>query len=189
MKKKTFVRLFLTFFFIISLTFFYLKLTKKTNIPISNFENNNEVLKNSNISLDIKYISYDEKGNKYTINAEKGEVDLKNANEIYLTNIKALIELSNSEKIKITSDFGKYNILNYNTIFSKNVRVNYLENNIASEYLDFSLEKNSMIISRDVVYSSLENILYADVVEINIKNKDTKIFMDDSNQKVKIYSK
>ena len=46
-----------------------------------------------------------------------------------------------------------------------------------------------MIISRDVVYSSLENILYADVVEINIKNKDTKIFMDDSNQKVKIYSK
>lgn len=64
-----------------------------------------------------------------------------------------------------------------------------MENNIASEYLDFSLEKNSMIISRDVIYSSLENVLYADVVEINIKNKDTKIFMYDSNQKVKIYSK
>ena len=32
-----------------------------------------------------------------------------------------------------------------------------------------------MIISRDVIYSNLENILKADVIEINIKTKDTKI--------------
>ena len=34
-----------------------------------------------------------------------------------------------------------------------------------------------MIISRNVVYTNLENILKADVIEINIKTKDTKIFM------------
>ena len=34
-----------------------------------------------------------------------------------------------------------------------------------------------MIVSRDVVYTNLENILKADVIEVNIKTKDTKIYM------------
>ena len=34
-----------------------------------------------------------------------------------------------------------------------------------------------MIISKNVIYTNLENILKADVIEINIKTKDTKIFM------------
>ena len=54
--------------------------------------------------------------------------------------------------------------------------------------MDFSLERNSMIISKDVNYSNLENILKADVVEINIKTKDTKIFMYDK-KKINIKSK
>ena len=43
-----------------------------------------------------------------------------------------------------------------------------------------------MIISRNVIYTNLENILKADVVEINIKTKDTKIFMYDKDKKVNI---
>ena len=35
----------------------------------------------------------------------------------------------------------------------------------------------------------LENILKADVIEINIKTKDTKIFMLENNKKVNIKSK
>ena len=46
-----------------------------------------------------------------------------------------------------------------------------------------------MIISRNVIYTNLENILKADVVEINIETKDTKIFMYDSKDKVNIKSK
>ena len=46
-----------------------------------------------------------------------------------------------------------------------------------------------MVISRNVVYKNLENILTADVVEINIKTKDTKIFMYEKNKKVKVKSK
>lgn len=189
MKKKIILKFFIIFFFTSALIILNLKYTKKTNIETNNSHNENDLIKNSNVSLDIKYISYDAKGNKYTINAKKGEVDIKNSDEIYLTTINALIELNNSEKIIITSDFGKYNVINYNTIFSKNVNVKYLENNITSEYLDLSLEKNLMIISRDVIYSSLNNILYADVVKMNIKNKDTEIFMYDSNEKVVIKSK
>ena len=54
--------------------------------------------------------------------------------------------------------------------------------------MDFSLERNSMIISRNVNYNNLENELKADVVDINIKTKDTKIFMLEEGKKVNIKS-
>ena len=79
--------------------------------------------------------------------------------------------------------------MNFDTIFSKNVNVDYLENNIKGEYLDFSIDRNTMIISKNVIYTNLENILKADVVEINIKTKDTKIYMYDKDHKVNIKTK
>ena len=59
-----------------------------------------------------------------------------------------LIKLKNSNKITIRSDYGKYNTNNFDTIFSKNVVVNYLDNKILGDYADFSLERNSMIMSK-----------------------------------------
>ena len=94
--------------------------------------------------------------------------------------------MKNKNEIKITSDFGKYNILNYDTIFNQNVVSIYLDNKITSEYLDFSLTRNSMIITRDVIFTNTENTLKADVVEMNIETKDTKIFMFDNKRKVNI---
>ena len=46
-----------------------------------------------------------------------------------------------------------------------------------------------MIVSRNVVYTNLENVLKADVVEMNLKTKDTKIFMYKNNEKVNIKNK
>ena len=46
-----------------------------------------------------------------------------------------------------------------------------------------------MIISKDVVYTNIDNILKADVIEINLKTKDTKIFMHENEKKVSIESK
>ena len=67
--------------------------------------------------------------------------------------------------------------------------IDYQENKITGEYLDFSIERNSMIVSKDVIYTNIENILYADVIEINIRTKDTKIFMYEKEKKVNIKSK
>ena len=95
----------------------------------------------------------------------------------------------NSENILIISDYGKYNTENFDTIFSKNVKINYLNHKIIGEYLDFSLERNSMLISKKVVYTNLENILKADVIEIDILTKESKIFMYENQKKVNIKSK
>jgi hypothetical protein len=64
-----------------------------------------------------------------------------------------------------------------------------LDNKINGEYLDFSIARGNMIISRNVVYSNPENILEADIIDINIETKDTKISMFDKNEKVNLRSK
>ena len=38
-------------------------------------------------------------------------------------------------------------------------------------------------------YNNNKNVLYADVIEINIQTKDTKIFMYEKDKKVNIKSK
>ena len=98
------------------------------------------------------------------------------------------IKLINSDDISIVSEYGKYNSGNFDTIFSKNVIINYLNNEITGEYLDFSLERNSLLMTKKVVYTNLENILKADAVEMNLKTKDTKIFMYENQKKVNINS-
>jgi hypothetical protein len=142
----------------------------------------------SNKIKDVKYTTKDADGNEYIITATEGEIDYSNTNTIYLTNIKAKIKLIDSEDISVTSDYGKYDSGNFDTIFSKNVIINYLNNEITGEYLDFSLERNSLLMTKKVVYTNLENILKADAVEMNLKTKDTKIFMYENQKKVNIKS-
>ena len=172
------------FFFLYSKFFENKQLEKNL---ISEIEEKN--FTNSNIIKDIKYSSKDLEGNEYIILAEEGEIDLNNSNVIFLKNIKAYIKLiKKNEMITIVSDYGKYNTLNYDTIFSKNVKIDYLDNKIIGDYLDFSMIKNKLIISKNVVYTNPKNILKADVIELNTVTKDTKIFMYNSKKQVKVES-
>ena len=143
----------------------------------------------SNIIQNVKYTSKDIRGNEYIITAKEGEIDINNDNVIFLKSVEATIILNNQNKIFISSEYGKYNINNFDTIFNKNILINYLQNNIKGEYLDFSFERNSMIISDSVVFSDNNNILKTDVVEINIENKNTKFYMYDKNHKVSFKTK
>ena len=138
----------------------------------------------SNIIQNVKYTSKDIRGNEYIITAKEGEIDINNDNVIFLKSVEAKIILNNQNKIFISSEYGKYNINNFDTIFNKNILINYLQNNIKGEYLDFSLQRNSMIISEDVVFSDSDNVLKTDVVEIDIKTKNTKFYMYDKDHKV-----
>ena len=190
MKKKLVFRIIsiLLIFFLISIL--YLKFLKKEEtISTTMSDIEEETVTSSNIIKDVNYTSNDSKGNEYIINASEGQIDLNNTKTIFLTNVRAYIKLEDSSEIKIISDFGKYNIDNYDTIFSKNVIITYMLNEIKSNYVDFSLNRNSMIISKDVVYTKNNNILKADVIEIDIRTKDTKIFMHEQNDKVNIKAK
>ena len=147
-----------------------------------------EEVENSNVIKDVRYKSKDSSGNEYILEASEGVIDQENTNIIYLTSIKAIIKLKAYNSIEIYSNFGKYNIDNFDTIFSKNVLIEYLDNTIMGDYLEFSLNKNLMTISRNVVFKNNKSSLKADVIEVDIKKKDIKISMYEENKKINIKS-
>ena len=165
---------------------FYFNNQKEKKVNLEDKISPETEMQKSNIIENVEYSSKDSSGNKYIIKAEEGEIDIDKSNIIYLKNVSAIIFLNNSYKILITADFGKYKIDNFDTIFSKNVIIKYQEKKINSEYLDFSILRNSMIISKNVIYTDSENTLTTDVIEINIKTKDIKFFMYDKNNKVNL---
>ena len=185
MYKKKIFKIFFIFLFLLTIilfAYFKLKLNQTTNIQ----DENEDLIYNSNVIKDVEYKTKDKDGNEYFILADEGEIDYSNPSIIFLTKVSALVKLSNSDEVTIFSDFGKYNTENNDTIFSKNVIINYLDNKITGEYLDFSLKRNLMIISKNVIYSNLESVLKADVIEIDIKTKNSKIFMHNKEKKVNI---
>ena len=160
-----------------------LESSKKENIEVIE-----KRMESSNIIEDVTYSAKDTKGNEYFLRASEGIIDQNDSNFIFLTSVKANINLKNYKSIEISSDFGKYNINNYDTIFSKNVIVSYLDNKILGDYLDFSWDKNLMIISKEVILSNSKSSLKADVIEVNIKTRDIKIFMYEQDKKVNLRS-
>ena len=190
MEKKVYIRFIISIFAIIIFFLLYSKYFQKKEIesPVTK-KIEEEDFTNSNQIKDIKYSSKDLKGNEYILLAKEGEIDLDNNDIIFLKDVTAYIKLiKNKEIITIISSYGKYNTINYDTIFSDNVKINYLDNQIIGDYLDFSIMKNMLIISKNVVYTNPENILKADVVELNTITKDTKNFMYNSKEKVNIES-
>ena len=187
-KKIVKISLIISFLLIVIL-FIYLKFSKKTEIILQEPETQEEINYTSNIIKDVNYTTKDIEGNEYSITALEGEIDYNNSNILFLTKVEAFIKLKNDEIITIQSDYGKYNSDNFDTIFSKNVIIEYLNNKINGGYLDFSLKRNSMIISKNITYTNLNNTLEADVIELDIKTKDTKIFMHEKGKKVIIKNK
>ena len=113
--KKKYLFVLLILLIVLLYIFFHLNFLKKKNNQNSKvndtkkIENLEEEPFGSNIMSNISYSSVDLRGNKYIISAEKAETDFQNRNILYLTNVKAEINLVNSEKIQITSNYGKYN--------------------------------------------------------------------------------
>ena len=197
MRKKIVLGASVVILFFSFLIFFYFKTSydqklieeKKVNlIEKENTEFIEEKIESSNIIEDVSYSAKDVKGNEYFLKAGEGIIDQKTSNYIFLKSVKATINLENYRLIEISSDFGKYNINNYDTIFSKNVIISYLDNKITGDYLDFSWDKNLMIISRDVILENKSSFLKADVIEMNIETKDIKIFMYEENKRINIQS-
>ena len=184
MKKKIVVLILI--FIIIIVGIFYFTNSKKNKVLKIDKKETIEDSYASNIIENVEYLSRDASGNEYIIRAKKGEIDLNNNDIIFLTNVSAIIKLNNSKEILIFANFGKYNINNFDTIFSKNVIINYSDKQINSEYLDFSIKRNSMIITKNVIYIDTENTLKTDVVEIDLKTKKANFYMYDRNKKINI---
>ena len=166
----------------------FVEIEKKNLTEKKNIELVEEKIESSNIIQDVSYSAKDTKGNEYFLKASEGTIDQNQSNFIFLKSVEASINLKDYELIEISSNFGKYNVNNYDTIFSKNVIITYLDNKIKGDYLDFSLDKKLMIVSKDVIIKNNRNSLQADVIEVDIETKDLKIFMYEEDKKVNFKS-
>ena len=188
MNKKTGLQVVMVLIIILISLWFYLKYFTKNFEDVKETQVIKEIDENQNSTStyinDINYVSTDAKGNKYQITAKQAEIKVENSEVMFLRDVVAFIYVKDTDRVKVTSNFGKYNSKNYDTIFSENVIILYPGHKITGEYLNLSFLKNLGTISKDVIYKGKKTSLFADKVEINLTTKDTKIFMDDKNKKV-----
>ena len=199
MNKKTAIQLILLSIIIIilSVTFFtYFNNPQKKNSKLdkkklinneSNFEKKNEA---SNNIENLKYIATDKSGNQYLINAEEGTLSDEDTQLIKMKTVSAEVTfVNNPETIKIFSDSAIYNTVNFDTQFSQNIKIIYGQHKIDCEFADLIFSNNLAIFYDNVVYQNIDTKLYADKMEIDLITKDSKVYMNDINAKVKIIHK
>ena len=191
MAYKTIVQTIIVFLIFLTVILFmnkYFKNNKSQELErkIENSKESLSIEEKSNSINDVTYSTVDIKGNKYEIYSKTGEVDLDNPNLIFMKNVKAKIILQNNQEILIVSDFAKYNNLNYETNFSKNIKLSYIEHLINCENIYLNIENNFLTMYEDLIYFSEQGKINADRVEIDLLTKDMKIMMDDDKKNIKI---
>jgi len=195
MYKKVFIQLLLLiilFTIVFSTFFFYFK--KKENLKTSNLPiiKEKESLIDDETGTLIKDINYsfsDSSGNYYELLSDVGKVDINNSDKIFMTNVVATIYLIDSSPVKITSKYANYNKINHETSFFENVKVTHLIHKATSENLDISFNDNLASMYNNIVNKKPGTNLKADRLEIDLITKNSKIFMDNKTEKIKIIDK
>ena len=161
----------------------------KSPDDISNNESNLYIDDENNLIKNLRYFSKDNLGNEYVIESKYSELNLGNVDIINMMDVSAKIIMVNSKPIYITSNFAKYNNENYETTFTDNVLIVYLDNKIRCEKFYISIENNFANVTDNVIYENPNGKLIADTIEIDLITKNSKIFMIDKNKKVMVLNK
>ena len=197
MQKKTLIQFFLLlilFSIIIFIFIFYfykeknIENLKKNPFPKENVETqiNNET---GTLINDINYTFEDTRGTKYRLFSEFGKVDISNPDMIFMTNVTATIYLIDSSPVKITSKFANYNKADHETNFFENVKLTYINHEATSQNLDLSFKNNLASMYNNIIYKKPGTKITADRLNIDLITKDSRIFMDNKYEKIKIINK
>ena len=156
---------------------------------INNNKSNFDIDNQNNLIKNLSYFSKDNLGNEYIIESKYSELNLDNVDIISMESVSAKIIMANSKPIYVTSNFAKYNNENYETTFTDNVLIVYLDNKIRCEKFHISIKNNFANVTDNVIYENPNGILIADTIEIDLITKNSKIFMIDKSKKVMVLNK
>ena len=164
------------------------KLIKEENkhdesLKNSSIDNDNST---SNVLRNMVYENFDNRGNKYEIYADTSEFKDLNSKKIFMKGVRAKINLDNMNFITISSEEAIFDNESLTTNFSKNVILDYLNHNIKGESLELLFDKNLITMKDQIIYKNIDTELVADQIIIDLITKDSKIFMNDKNRKIKI---
>tara|TARA_B100001121_G_scaffold239912_1_gene213822 strand:+ start:149 stop:727 length:579 start_codon:yes stop_codon:yes gene_type:complete len=136
--------------------------------------------------IDLEYNAVDEVGNSYVIESKSGKVSEEDENILLLKEVIGIIKIKDTEDIIILSDFAEYNKSTFDTYFYENVKLKYEGHSIDSDTLFMDYNDKNINIKNNVVYKGYNNKLLADIVEIDLVSKLSKIYMLDKESKVKV---
>lgn len=156
---------------------------------INNNKSNFDIDNQNNLIKNLSYFSKDNLGNEYIIESKYSELNLDNVDIINMESVSAKIIMANSKPIYVTSNFAKYNNENYETTFTDNVLIVYLDNKIRCEKFHISIKNNFANVTDNVIYENPKGKLIADTIEIDLITKNSKIFMIDKSKKVMVLNK
>ena len=152
-----------------------------------------EIINNSKINtdvdnriVDLKYNAIDEDGNSYVIESKSGKVSEKDKNILILKEVIGIIKIKGSEDVIILSDFAEYNKMTFDTYFYDNVKLTSEGHSIISDILFMNYIDKNINIENNVVYEGYNNKLLADMIQIDLVSKFSKIYMLDKEKKVQV---
>jgi len=190
---KKFLQIILLMVLVVSSVLFYrqyIKLTKSPqNIEIENNENTLQDNKN-NLIKNLKYnVKFDD-NTEYSIAAELSELIYEEGAEIVQMTIVSA-KLINADEIPliIKSKKAKYNNFTYNTEFSEDIIIEYMDNKIYSDNLDLNFNNNIIRIYNNVIYDGMQGKIKTDNVLMNLDTKKADIFMDKPEDNVEVLTK
>ena len=188
MKKKIFLQVFLVFLTIVFSLILLNQTLEKENKIVSKKEIQKKETEN-NLIEGIRYFSKDMKGNTYLIESKNGTINKENPDIIYLIDVEAKINFDKDQLIKVKSNKAVYNINNYDTEFTENVKLSYEDNKISCKNIVIKFSENYAILSGNLVYNNLLTSLFADKMKVDLITRTTKTSMTNNQDKVKIVYK
>jgi len=189
MKKRYIIQVFLISSIFILIFFTYFPTTKKNEKK--NIIQNKTIISNQdekdarNVIEKANFVTRGNNGVLFEIKSDTAKTLSEEPEISHMTNVLAVITLLNGEKIFIKSDNAKFNQLNSNSYFKGNIKIDYSENKILCENLDIKFMDNLIKLYNNIKFTDLEKIIYADQMNINLVNRQAKVFMFDENEKVK----
>ncbi len=189
---KILIQLFLfSLIFLISIIFYKYYFNEQTTLEKKqNLETNTIVDGKSNLIKNLKYEVKFENNTQYIISAKLSELNYVDENEIVkMQTVSAKFIDEKNMPLEIKSKNAIYNNFSYNTQFSDNVEIKYMNNAITADNVDLDFEKNNVTIYNNVVYEGQQGKIKSDNVRVNLITKNAEIYMNDSNNKVEVQSK
>ena len=175
--------------------FYYKADFKKDQVDLKNKEIGEKSLKvkKNDLIENLKYTSNNSRGDIYELFADFGEANIKNPDIMFLTNVNGRIKSKNKPDVLLTSNFANFNTKTFETTFIDNVKISRHDEIITGDELylvldldkdDLNKEENLLRMSNNVFFKKPGYSLEADIVEIDLITKNSKIYMKNSIKKV-----
>ena len=134
---------------------------------------------------DVEYKGIDANGNRFVIWSNYAEFSTDKPEIINMTDIICNFYFKDGTTLRIISDYGIYNNITNDMEFNENVKMNYLENVLFSQRVNFTNIKNELIVEGNVITEGPDGKLRADRLDFDLNSKKLKISMY-NNEKVNI---